>query len=278
MRAARNRARFNGTTIEDELARDMAAGPRQRVVWLQCADCGARIRHLSHRDAGNPPERCSTCRPVHIRAATRARANGTTVEEEKTRIADGKHGHCLVCRADVPNMRHKYCSDTCRTVSRRASFRAFRYGTTFDEELVRGEREGWCRVCGELTRALHMEFCDECRETGRRRVYRRAIASYGATHDEAVALALIDECEVCHAVVDRLVPDGRPGYARVRRSTTTTHAARGKGVVADACAGSSAVAATGRWGTSGTTRAWLRALADYVEAHGVQLEQPSTRG
>jgi hypothetical protein len=257
---ATNRAAYNGTTVEEERARDLALGPGSVEVWLECLDCAAPIRHLRHRDAGNPPKRCPSCRKSHNRALSRAAHNGTTVEEEKAREAAGVWGSCRVCGSEVRAMRQVTCSEECRTIWRRAMFRARRYGTTQEAEVRRVTEagEGVCRVCSRLTSHTNRAFCDPCWDNGSRRVYRRAVAKYGATHEEAVALAMADSCEVCAKPVERLVADNAGGAngAQIDHDHLT---GKVRGLLCGAC--------NRALGHADDSPERLRALAAYLDRH-----------
>jgi hypothetical protein len=208
-RAAARRSQRSGLTVEEEKAK----GPAET---RHCADCGATFTHVWEWAAGHPPERCATCRPIHLRALARAKNRGTTVEEEKARMLTGDLGLCDVCGkplgredgtgADGRQLRTKRHRGECRTIYQRAYVRAHKHGTDLAEEIARtaaGGTEGRCATCGAVASHINRSHCQECIDNGARRVYMRARSTYGADHQAAVELATTTSCAVCGTGLDR---------------------------------------------------------------------------
>ncbi|HEY5840088.1 MAG TPA: endonuclease domain-containing protein [Mycobacterium sp.] len=89
-------------------------------------------------------------------------------------------------------------------VHRRAHHRSHKYDTKHGDEIARALAFK-CRVCGEQTSHLNRDYCDRCVCDGTRKVYRRARGFYAMTHEEAVAVARITECEICRRPLNRFL-------------------------------------------------------------------------
>ena len=218
---------------------------------VTCRDCRTEFQAgVWGRTPGRAPQRCQPCGRSHSRAAQRARINGTSIELEKQRAADLAGRVCEVClkpmnSEDMRNSDGRVQPDRkrhlgeCGVIYKRAYARAHHHGTRLEDELerMRGEaQEGRCLTCGQVTSHTTRDHCQECIDSGARRLYRRAL-KYGLSHDDARMIAQATRCAICRCELDRkgnATPSGRTGLGNTHIDHDH-HTGRVRGLLCGSC-------------------------------------------
>jgi hypothetical protein len=195
LRGAQRRARYNATSVEHELAREVLA-------LGDCEWCGKPLHRLGRSDSRRVDQR------VHA-YCLRNRDRAARQQAARERLAEAQRRPCVVCAeplgSDVRLRGHqRLVHEACRTTFDRAHNRARVNGTTFAEEVARDLAGDFaCHVCGNRVGHGLQDYCADCTASGAAKVYRRARHKYRTDHETAAQVAQSKSCAICNRDLDR---------------------------------------------------------------------------